>query len=78
MNRVAEIRPYLYLGGAPGRTEDFLRSNGITLVVNGKIFKVDLIITVRYFDEKMLQNVRIIKTLVILPLLLKAESSIFR
>lgn len=36
MNRVAEIRPYLYLGGAPGRTEDFLRSNGITLVVNAE------------------------------------------
>ena len=35
MNRVAEIKPYLFLGGAPGRTEDFLRSNGITLVVNG-------------------------------------------
>ena len=38
MNRVAEIRPYLFLGGAPGRTESFLREKDITLVVNGKHF----------------------------------------
>ena len=36
MNRVAEIRPYLFLGGAPGRTENFLKDTDITLVVNGK------------------------------------------
>ena len=36
MNIVAEIKPFLYLGGAPARTKEYLQKNAFTFVVNGK------------------------------------------
>ena len=36
MNVVAEIKPYLFLGSAAARTNDFLQKTNITLVVNGE------------------------------------------
>ena len=45
MNAVAEIRPYIFLGGSWSRSKEFVEAKGITLIINGK--KVHLLYVYR-------------------------------